>query len=777
MKRKLALLLAGCLAITPAAAGYYPVQAFAAETGAETESGVQLPISVSVSDENGNTLTAISEDAAQTADAGQYSVTVGDTRQLTAVMEQGEGFPALSVWSSETPEIIDIDDDGIITAKSEGTGLITLSISSDASQVPTEFKYEIIVSKAEGEFSETAAEESADADTSAAEEILPEETAAQAGVPAETVVTADEEAAATAVTTTEAADTAATAATAAEAADPNADPAAAAATTEAANPDADPAAATATTEAADPDADPAAATEDPAQTATASIAMNSAVQTGNASSLVDPAQGDAPVVTPHWEGSTSNWSYITGDGTKATGKVEIDGQTYIFTPEGLMRTGWAKYGDYWYYLEKSGQMIKGWLKVNGSWYYLNDDGAMKTGRLDLGGTSYFFDESGKMQTGWTIFDDKWYYLGPGGSMLKGWQYVDKKWYYLTSDGSMKTGRLDISGTSYFFDESGVMKTGWAKYDGDWYYLGPGGSILKGWQYVGKKWYYLTDDGTMKIGWLETDGDWYYLGASGAMMTGWLKSGGYWYYLDNSGAMKTGWVKTDGCWYYFDASGAMKTGWKQLNGRWYYFNPDGDMRYGWLKDNGNWYYLGAAGYMKTGSQYIGGTWYYFSANGALAISTNSYSNTQEFIECIAPLIIKYAPRYNVKVISPIIAQAILESASGESSLGKKYNNFFGLKCGTLWTGKSVNLSTGEEYTPGHYTTISANFRVFDTMEEGVKGYFEFLFNNRTRYNNLIGETDPYEYLVKIKEDGYATSSKYVQNVYNVILRYDLTRFDP
>ena len=178
MKRKLALLLAGCLAITPAAAGYYPVQAFAAETGAETESGVQLPISVSVSDENGNTLTAISEDAAQTADAGQYSVTVGDTRQLTAVMEQGEGFPALSVWSSETPEIIDIDDDGIITAKSEGTGLITLSISSDASQVPTEFKYEIIVSKAEGEFSETAAEESADADTSAAEEILPEETAA-----------------------------------------------------------------------------------------------------------------------------------------------------------------------------------------------------------------------------------------------------------------------------------------------------------------------------------------------------------------------------------------------------------------------------------------------------------------------------------------------------------------------------------------------------------------------------------------------------------------------
>ena len=64
-----------------------------------------------------------------------------------------------------------------------------------------------------------------------------------------------------------------------------------------------------------------------------------------------------------------------------------------------------------------------------------------------------------------------------------------------------------------------------------------------------------------------------------------------------------------------------------------------------------------------------------------------------------------------------------------------------------------------------------------MEEGVRGYFEFLFRNRTRYNNLIGETDPYEYLVKIKADRYATSSNYVRNVYNVIKSYNLTRFDP
>ena len=299
-----------------------------------------------------------------------------------------------------------------------------------------------------------------------------------------------------------------------------------------------------------------------------------------------------------------------------------------------------------------------------------------------------------------------------------------------------------------------------------------GYMKRGWLWNGGHWYYLASDGAMKTGWLTDGKAKYYLNADGSMKTGWLKTGGKWYFLNSSGAMKTGWLWNGGYWYYLASDGAMKTGWFWDGKNWYYFNKAGDMRYGWLEENGAKYYLGSSGAMLTGSQKISGTWYYFNGDGSLAVSTNSYSNTEEFIQCIAPLVIKYAPQYNVKVYSPIIAQAILESASGESSLGKQYNNFFGLKCGTLWTGKSVNLRTGEEYTPGSYTTISANFRVYDTMEEGVRGYFEFLFRNRTRYNNLIGETDPYEYLVKIKADEYATSSNYVRNVYNVIKSYNL-----
>ena len=151
--------------------------------------------------------------------------------------------------------------------------------------------------------------------------------------------------------------------------------------------------------------------------------------------------------------------------------------------------------------------------------------------------------------------------------------------------------------------------------------------------------------------------------------------------------------------------------------------------------------------------------------------------QTFIDNIYKYVAKYAPQYGVKCYSAIIAQAICESGWGKSKLSAKYHNYFGLKCGTLWKGSSVSMRTGEEYTPGVHTTITDNFRVYKNMEEGVKGYFIFLFDGRTRYNNLKGVTDPQTYLQKIKSDGYATSSTYVQTNMNLVNSYGLRKYDP
>lgn len=148
--------------------------------------------------------------------------------------------------------------------------------------------------------------------------------------------------------------------------------------------------------------------------------------------------------------------------------------------------------------------------------------------------------------------------------------------------------------------------------------------------------------------------------------------------------------------------------------------------------------------------------------------------QTFISQIASYVQKYAKSYGILVHSPIIAQAILESGWGESKLASQYHNYFGLKCGTKWTGPSVNMTTQEEYQPGVSTTIKDNFRVYSNMEEGVKGYFEFI--QLERYQNLKGITDPKKYLETIKADGYATSSTYVENTYALVTQYNLTQYD-
>ena len=148
--------------------------------------------------------------------------------------------------------------------------------------------------------------------------------------------------------------------------------------------------------------------------------------------------------------------------------------------------------------------------------------------------------------------------------------------------------------------------------------------------------------------------------------------------------------------------------------------------------------------------------------------------EAFIQKVAEKVSKYAPLYGISVHSPIIAQAIIESGWGKSGLASKYHNYFGLKCGSSWKGKSVNIATKEEYKVGTMTNIRDNFRVFDDFDDGIRGYFEFI--NTRRYANLKGVKNPEEYVRRLKADGYATSSTYVNNIMRVIRDNKLTRFD-
>ena len=101
-----------------------------------------------------------------------------------------------------------------------------------------------------------------------------------------------------------------------------------------------------------------------------------------------------------------------------------------------------------------------------------------------------------------------------------------------------------------------------------------------------------------------------------------------------------------------------------------------------------------------------------------------ANTQDFINQIAPLIVAEGKKRGYSVFSAVIAQAIIESNSGKSKLSQPPNfNFFGLKTGSAWdkAGKPfVAMKTKEEYVAGKLTTITAKFRKYGSMAEGVAG---------------------------------------------------------
>lgn len=150
-----------------------------------------------------------------------------------------------------------------------------------------------------------------------------------------------------------------------------------------------------------------------------------------------------------------------------------------------------------------------------------------------------------------------------------------------------------------------------------------------------------------------------------------------------------------------------------------------------------------------------------------------AQAKEFINKIAPIIVNEGKKRGYKVFSTVIAQAIIESGI-TSVLAVKYHNYFGMKCGSSWRGASVNLRTKEEYTVGVLTNIRDNFRVYESMEAGVAGYYDFI--SYKRYANLKTAETPRQYAERLKADGYATSSTYVNTLISTVNKYDLTKYD-
>lgn len=147
-----------------------------------------------------------------------------------------------------------------------------------------------------------------------------------------------------------------------------------------------------------------------------------------------------------------------------------------------------------------------------------------------------------------------------------------------------------------------------------------------------------------------------------------------------------------------------------------------------------------------------------------------NNQAQFVRTMTSYVKKYNSQYQINdaCVLAIVAQSCNESAWGQSRLSADYYNFWGMKCGSNWTGASVNFETWEE-TPAGTIKVNSDFRAYADFENGVLGYFEFI--QYPRYQNLKNCTSTEEYLTTIKNDGWATSSSYVSDIMKIANQID------
>lgn len=137
----------------------------------------------------------------------------------------------------------------------------------------------------------------------------------------------------------------------------------------------------------------------------------------------------------------------------------------------------------------------------------------------------------------------------------------------------------------------------------------------------------------------------------------------------------------------------------------------------------------------------------------------------------------------------IAQFCLESGYGSTDLALNANNLHGMKAslsgntwsGSVWDGRSVyTKKTAEQDSNGREYYITADFRKYSKCEDSIAdraAYFTNAMNGqKLRYPGLVGERDYKKAIQIIKSGGYATDTKYVEKLTNLIERWNLFEYD-
>lgn len=175
---------------------------------------------------------------------------------------------------------------------------------------------------------------------------------------------------------------------------------------------------------------------------------------------------------------------------------------------------------------------------------------------------------------------------------------------------------------------------------------------------------------------------------------------------------------------------------------------------------------------------------FSLAEDLPLSDGTFSfvknqSTDEFLAKVAEQARAIGQKEGIYA-SVMLAQAILESGSGNSQLASEPNyNLFGIK--GSFKGEKVDFHTLEQETDGTVYSIVASFRKYPSYKESLEDYAKLIktgINGNTDFYKPVwkSETTSYQDATKYLQGKYATDTQYALKLNSIIEAYGLTEYD-
>lgn len=140
--------------------------------------------------------------------------------------------------------------------------------------------------------------------------------------------------------------------------------------------------------------------------------------------------------------------------------------------------------------------------------------------------------------------------------------------------------------------------------------------------------------------------------------------------------------------------------------------------------------------------------------------------QQYIDRYSAIAVKQMKKFGIPA-SITLAQGIIESRSGNSTLAKVANNHFGIKC----FAKRHKACCVKSYDDSN----ADSFVIFDSPEAAFREHSRFL--QKDRYKRLKKYGRNYQqWAYGLKACGYATDKTYGPKLISIIKRHNLSRFD-